>query len=326
MKTKIYTFFLCICSTLVLQNCVAVLTPTPTPINDEPILTEIPVIIEGTYEINDSDVFRRSPLRIGKQYLDFKIVDDTKLLVKEYYSFTAEDLQNDSISKYYTLKEDMLVYYNETLYKRREELIAKNSKNPESLHANERKELKKLDLKFENGRLNAMFSVQDANKKYEYDVHLLYELDLAKSQLITYAKEGNVETLKAVLKKNENAYFINVFNKKLSRWSSIIIEEKENAISIQIINPKNIYQNKAQYKSLANLQPEQENRQILIDPSKEQFEALLKDPKFLIEIARLHKTQQSVFAFVDDIWLPIIIIIALFLIFLGVRTYKVLKS
>lgn len=327
MKNYLLTFilFLCICSSTLFHNCVAVITPTPIPIGDESILKEIPTTLEGIYEVNASELFERNSLRIGKQYIEFKIIENTKLLVKEYYSFTEEDIQNDSISNYYSIKEDILIYHNDSLYKLREQLATKRINSDGYLNESDTKKLKKLDHKLSNGTINDMFSLQHTGDRYEYDFRLLYELNLSDGQFVMYTKDKRIETLKAVLKQHEKAYFISVFNDELSNWNSIIIEEKEDAISIQIIDPRNIQQNEDHYKSMANYQPYQANRQILIDPSKAQFEVLLNDPKFLIEVTNLKKEKQ-IFSFINDIWLPIIIIVAFFIIFLAVRTYKVLKS
>lgn len=300
------------------QACSSVSSVKALPSDDSPVLRAFPSYFEGDFEVIVREQSNRTKAELGQICMKMKLDEEHKLIVHRFRYFDEEELSVKK--KYFNIQGEFLVFKNDSLNALKQTL--KEKKRTDNLDYYEKEKLKDLEKLEKEEKIFKTYQLQREGEKYIYDEQLFFEIDLKKNEYTSYEPGSTPKTDKCILKKYKEYHILNMFNTSSKHWEAILLKEQDDDILIQLIHFENLKKNQDFYKSLANIKNVKKYN-IVIDPSKSQFDSLMKDENFLEEHTTLIRIDKP-FSLANNMWLPIGIIILLFVVFIILKKTHIL--
>lgn len=256
--------------------CQTVYTVHPLPSANTPQTSELPELMAGDYLIVEEDM-KGSDREPGNQYVSITLSDAQHCLVETYYGFDMDELAAHPHAARFRVTGDYLIYRNDSLIQELAQARARVEASPE----NEEylKALKSLENLEKNGYLNHITPLTKKGHLLTYNREPALEIDLANSLVSSYEDPNTMEQHKVSIKyRNDYLYLSNSDSEH--GWENLIIALSDEGIRGLDISFKHLLSNKARYEKTANLNQPGKNS-IIIDPSPEELDNMLKEDGFL---------------------------------------------
>lgn len=261
---------------MTLYACQTVYTTNPLPSVNSPEATAFPKLMAGDYLVVEEGT-GGSDRQPGNQYVRITLTDEQHCVVETYFGFDMEELAAHRHAERFRVTGGYLIYKNDSLIQELAAAKARVEISPENEEY--QKELEVLKGLENKGYLNQITPLSKRGHLLTHNREPVLEIDLVEHEAIAYDGQNLVETSNPKIRLHNDKLFLNHSDSEHG-WESIIVELTDKGIKGFNISFKHVLNNKAQYEKTANLNQPDKNA-IVIDPSVQKLDKMLKDEGFL---------------------------------------------
>lgn len=261
---------------MTLYACQTVYTTNPLPSANSPEATAFPKLMAGDYLVVEEGT-SGSDREPGNQYVRITLTDKQHCVVETYFGFDMEELAAHRYAERFRVTGDYLIYKNDSLIQELAAAKARAEAYPENQEYQQELEvLKGLENK---GYLNQITPLTKRGYLLTYNREPVLEIDLVDHEAIAYDGQNLVETRNPKIRLHNDKLFLTHSDSEHG-WENIIVELTDEGMKGFNISFKHVLNNKARYEKTANLNQPDKNA-IVIDPSVQELNKMLKDESFL---------------------------------------------